>query len=146
VEWLEQLTSNSEDQVLEQLGFLRGGTLAYIPPNGDPSIVLDALRHAVRDMRDAASLRLAGSGATVQALNKVKHGFLAVSIGKYVEGGLGPDQAVVVLYTDRALGRIQRAIIEATDAKVHEIVEKIQRYADVSAFLLTSYLCLTRKP
>jgi hypothetical protein len=145
-QWRQELASQTVDQLLEQLGFLRDGVLAYAPPGGDPSVVMRALRQAIGEMRDAASFRLGGGGATVQAVNKLKHGFLAVSIGEYAEGQVPPDQAVVVLYTDRALGRIQRGIIEATDAKVRELAQKIQGYAGVSTCLLTSYLCMTRKP
>jgi len=136
-QWARELDA-SDDQVLETLGLVEAGELLGDWPS--PAEWLQALRGSVDIMRNAAANRTVKGGVLVKGFNKLKHGFIAVSLPNWIEAPAKPDEAVAIIYTERQLGQINRAVVEATDAKVQEIVDSIQDMTNAARWLIASHL------
>jgi len=117
--WHDEL-GGSDEIVLGRLGYLDGSGRLRGSWN-DPQIQVKALLTAIDAMREAASDRVVADGVLVRALNKLKYGFIATSLGHYIEAPASPGQNVAILYLDRDLGRLNRFVVEATDQKVSEM-------------------------
>jgi hypothetical protein len=141
--WHDELAKSDTD-VLQRLGLLdSSGKLLGAWKN--QALQVAALLTAIDGMRDAANDRVVAAGALVQALNKLKHGFVATSRKEFIEPPERANELVAILSLDRELGRLNRLVVEATDEKINQLVETVASRADAAQCLLMSFIKIYRR-
>lgn len=139
-EWRQELNRVDDDTILERLGVVASGAPLYIRPGFDATTMLGALREVIMTMRSAASNRTVEGGYLVKGLNKLKHGFIAVSGDDLITPPVNQDEGVAIVSAQASLGRLNISIVEANETKLKELVDTIEIYADAASFLLDTHL------
>ncbi len=142
--WLAELDASTPDGILERMGLASSGMPLFVGPGVDAEGTMAALRTAVSGLRDAALLRRAEDGVLVEALNKLKHGFVAVSLPDWIDNSkLGPNDVAIVLHANKRLGRLDRYGVEASEDSMRRMVNHTNSYANLISLVITIFLGAT---
>jgi hypothetical protein len=135
--WCDELTG-PDDSLLEKLGLMVDGRPVGQPV--EPEQMVRALKGMLEVMRVEANNRTELGGVMVQGLNKLKHGFVAVSLPEWIRAPYDAEKHVAVFHTDREFGQLNTLAVEANTERLKELTDIVLERAHTASCAIETYI------